>query len=147
VGDEPSGIPSKYLRTLKRMEFDPKTLIDIQYYKEKIGKPCKVGSILLGERWLSGPAFIRSTGQHDAIKAFIKNSVVGLGLYQGIEFVLERTPLEILGKASLALSRFRNSLKVIRKAQIYRFGMGPDVKQNAETLVDFIRKVSTHYSG
>jgi hypothetical protein len=144
VGNEPSGIPSKYLRTVKRMEFDPKTLIDIQYYWEKIGKSCKIESILLGERWLSGPSSIRPTSQYNGIKAFIKNSVVGLGLYQGVEFVLERTPLEIFGKASIAFSRFRNSLKVLREAQIYRFAMGPDIKQTEETLFKFLRKISSN---
>jgi hypothetical protein len=129
------------------MEFDPKTLIDIQYYRDKIGKPCKIESILLGERWLSGPSSICPTSQHNGIKAFIKNSVVGLGLYQGVEFVLERTPLEIFGKTNIAFSRFRNSLKVLRKAQVYRFSMGPDIKQTEETLLKFIRKISSNSSG
>jgi hypothetical protein len=144
VGNEPSGIPPKYLRTVKRMEFDPKTLIDIQYYREKIGKPCKVGSILLGERWLSGPSSIYPTNQYDGIKAFVKNSVVGLGLYQGIEFILERTPFEIFGKSNIAFSRFRNSLKVLRAANIFRFAMGPDIKQTEETLLKFLRKIASN---
>jgi hypothetical protein len=145
VGDEPSGIPSKYSRTVKRMEFDPKTLIDIEYFRKKIGEPCQIGSILLGERWLAGPSSIRPERRRCAIKAFIKNSVVGLGLYQGIEFVLERTALEILGKAGVAFSRFRNSVEVIRRSQVYRFAMGPDAEQNAEVLVKFIRESSSHF--
>jgi hypothetical protein len=144
VGEEPSEIPSKYLRTVKRMEFDPKTIIDIEYFREKIGEPCPIGSILLGERWLVGHSSIRLENRRSAIKSFIKNSVVGLGLYQGVEFLLERTPLEILAKASLALSRFRNSLEVIRRSQVYRFAIGPDVEQNVEVLIKFIREFPSH---
>jgi hypothetical protein len=143
VGEEPAGIPARYRRTVSRMEFDPKTLIDIEYFREKIGEPSPIGSILLGERWLAGHPFIRPENHRAAIKAFIKNSVVGLGLYQGVEFVLERSALEIFGKAGLALSRFRNSLEVIRRSQVYRFAMGPDVEQNADVLIRFIRELSS----
>ena len=104
-----------------------------------VGEPSPIGSILLGERWLAGHPFIRPENRRAAIKAFIKNSVVGLGLYQGMEFVLERSALEILGKAGLAFSRFRSSLQVIRRSQVYRFAMGPDVGRNAEVLLEFIR--------
>lgn len=144
VGEEPSGIPSKYLRTVQRMEFDPKTLIDIEYYKDKIGKQCPIGCILLGERLLSGSPFIRQDKRRSAINAFIKNAVIGLGLYQGMEFVFEKTAFEILGKTSLAFSRFHNSLKVIRQSQIRRFVMGPDINLNAEVLIKFIKEFKSY---
>jgi len=144
VGAEPPGIPSEYLRTVKRMEFGPKTLIDIEYFRGKIAAPCPVGAILLGERWLAGPSSICPERRGRALKAFIKNSVVGLGLYQGMEFVFERTAWEILGKASIAFSRFRNSLEVIRRSRVYNFAMGPNVEQSAQVLAEFIRESSSH---
>ena len=64
--------------------------------------------------------------------------MVGLGLYQGVEFVLERTGWEIIGKAGVALSRLRNSLKVIRRSAVYRFAMGPDRSQSAQVLAEFL---------
>ncbi|MGD0827053.1 MAG: hypothetical protein ABSA09_03085 [Desulfobaccales bacterium] len=142
VGGEPSGIPSQYLRTVKRMEFGPKTLIDIGNFKDKIASSCPAGAILLGERWLAGPSSIRPVGRRRAINEFIKNSVVGLGLYQGMEFLLQRSAWEILGRVGVAFSRLRNSLKVIERSQVYRFAIGPDAKESAEVLVKFLRGFS-----
>lgn len=143
VGSEPSDIPSSYLRTVNRMEFDPKTLIDIEYLREKIATPCAPGGILLGERWLAGPPSIEPVARHRAYEAFFKNTVVGLGLYQGIEFLLERSGWEILGKAGVAFSRFLNSVQVIRGSQIYRFAISPNITKNAEVLSRFIREFSS----
>jgi hypothetical protein len=138
VGEGPPDAPAGYCRTVRRMEFGPKTLIDIAHFAERIGEPCPVGSILLGERWLKGSPFICPARRRTAIGALVKNSVVGLGLYQGVEFVLERSAWEILGKTGLAGSRLLTSLQVMRRAQVYRFGLGPDVEQNAEMLIRFL---------
>jgi len=145
AGSEPSGIPAKYLRTVKRMEFGPKSLIDIEYFKHKIAAPCPVGAILLGERWLSGKSSILPEQRRQAIDALIKNSVVGLGLYQGIEFVLERSAWEVLGKVGVAFSRMQSSLKAIGRSRVFRFRMGPDVEESAEVLAKFLKDFSSHY--
>jgi hypothetical protein len=144
VGNEPSGIPTKYLRTVKRMEFGPKTLIDIEYFKDKIAGPCPIGAILLGERWLAGKPSILPERRQQAINAFIKNTVVGLGLYQGIEFVLERSGWEVLGKVGVAFSRLRTSLRAIERSQVFRFRMGPNVEESADILNKFLNEFSSH---
>jgi hypothetical protein len=138
AGEEPPDAAAGYCRTVQRMEFGPKTLIDVAHFAQQIGQPCPIGSILLGERWLTGDPFIRPASRRAAIGPLIKNSVVGLGLYQGVEFVLERSAWEILGKAGLAGSRLLTSLQLVRRAQVYRFGLGPDVQQNAEMLIRFL---------
>ncbi len=138
VGEEPPDTPASYSRTVQRMEFEPKTLIDVAHFAQQIGEPCSIGNILLGQRWLAGEPFIRPASRRAALGAFVKNSVVGLGLYQGVEFVLERSAWEILGKVGLAWSRLRTSLQVIRRARVYHLGMGPDVEQNAQMLIRFM---------
>lgn len=138
VNNEPPGIPEQYKRTVQRMEFGPKTLIDIAYFKGKVGNPASVSAILLGERWLTGEAFIRPIRRRYAFKSFLTDCVVGIGLFQGMEYVLKHSGWEILGKSGTALSRLRNSLTVIRRARVYRFGIGPDPDRNAETLREFL---------
>jgi hypothetical protein len=140
VGHEPPGIPSKYCRTVKRMEFGPKTLIDIEYFNDRIAGACSPGAILIGERWLAGSSSIHRIPRREALKAFIKNSVVGLGLYQGMEFLLERSGWEVLGKTGLALSRLRNSLSVIRQSEVFRFILGPDVEKSSMVLTRFLHE-------
>jgi len=146
-GGEPPEIPAHLCRTVQRMEFGPKTLIDIGYFQDRLASPCPVGAILLGERWLTGPSSLRPGKRREAVKEFMKNCVVGMGLYQGVEFILERSTLELLGQTSVALSRLRRSLEVIARAQVYRFALGPDVEESAEVLLAFLRDFAAHTSG
>jgi hypothetical protein len=137
-GEEPPGAPPQHMRTVRRMEYGPKTLIDIEQFRDRIGERCRPGVILLGERWLAGPSAILPERRRRALDAFLRHCVVGLGLYQGVEFVFERTAWEIVGKAGVALSRLRNSLGVIRRSGVYRFVMGPDRRQSAQVLAEFL---------
>lgn len=138
-GGEPPEIPPHFCRTVQRMEFGPKTLIDIGYFQGRLASSCQVGAILLGERWLTGPSSIRPGNRREAFKEFMKNCVVGLGLYQGVEFILERSSLELLGQTSLALARLRRSLEVIARARVYRFALGQEVEETAAVLQAFLR--------
>jgi hypothetical protein len=146
-GGEPPEIPAHFWRTVQRMEFGPKTLIDISYFQDRLASPCQVGAILLGERWLTGPSSIRPGNRRAAFKEFMKNCVVGLGLYQGVEFILERSPMELLGQTSLALSRLRRSLEVISRAQVYRFALGQEVEETAVVLLAFLRDFAAQAPG
>jgi len=141
VGGEPEGIPAHFCRTVERMEFCPKTLIDIEYFRDRLASPCPIGAVLLGERRLAGPSSIRPLPRRSAIKPFIKNTVVGLGLYQGVEFVLERSGWEVLSKMGLAMRRLGASLSAIRRADVYRFAMGPDVDSSADVLGEFLQRL------
>jgi hypothetical protein len=139
AGQEPAGVPPERRRTVARMEFGPKTLIDVEHFRGQIGGACPVGSVLIGEKWLSGPSAVRPMPRRRALPAFIKCAVVGLGVYQGVEFVLERSPWELVGKAGLAMRRLRASLAVVRRAEVYRLVMGPDPAETADVLRAFLR--------
>jgi hypothetical protein len=138
-GGEPPDIPARCCRTVQRMEFGPKTLIDIGHFQDRLASPCPVGAILLGERWLTGPAALQPVKRWAAVREFVKNCVVGLGIYQGVEFILERSPLELVSQAGLALARLRRSLEMIGQAQVYRFMLGPEVEDSAAVLQAFLR--------
>lgn len=107
--EQETGIPSQYLRTVRRMEFDPKTLIDIEYFHDRLGRAVEPGCLLVGERNLGEVSEILPLSRRRAFKALVSNMVVGLGIYQGMEFLLERGLWEILGKSNVAASRLYNS--------------------------------------
>jgi len=65
--------------------------------------------------------------------------VVGLGIYQGMEFLLERGLWEILGKSGVATSRFYNSVRLLARAPAYRFILGRNLDKNYQTLLTFLR--------
>jgi hypothetical protein len=123
------------------MEFDPKTLIDIEYFKSRVtGEAVEPGMILVGERNLGDVSEIVPLARRRALKALVKYVVVGLGVYQGMEFVLERGLGELLGKGGVAFSRLYNSMRLLARAPAYRFVLGRNIEKNRQTLLDFIHQ-------
>ncbi|MBU2102680.1 MAG: hypothetical protein KKF80_04725 [Candidatus Omnitrophica bacterium] len=141
----PDGIPHEYLRRFQRQEFWPKTLIDVEYFKEKISTvPARPHLIILGKRVLGRNPSIEPVSKYAALGEFIKNSVVGVGLYQGIEYIFQKGPREILLKIPLGLSRLRNSLKVIKGSKTFVFYLGQDKEENTSTLLSFLEQYKPH---
>ena len=126
---------------IERMEFGPKKLIDIEAFHDKLSGPVPISAILLGTRFSSGDSRIMQVSRRQAFRPLISDAVVGLGLYQGVEFVLKSSALELLGKGRLAFARLRNSLGVLRRANVYRFEMGTDIEQTANTLETFLEQI------
>ena len=135
-----TGIPPQYLRTVNRMEFDPKTLIDIEYFKDRVGQTVKAGFILVGERNLGNVSAIVPIPRRRALKAMVKYMVVGLGIYHGMEFLLERGLWEVMGQGGVAASRLYNSFSLLAHARPYQFILGRDTEKNSRTLIEFIEQ-------
>ena len=134
-------IPQKYLRPVNLMRVGTKIFVDLDYFADKISSACQPGIILLGERLLSCGAKIERASRFRASKEFIKNSVVGLGLHQGMEYLLGRSIWETLGKSRLALSRLANSLNVLTRSKIYRYQIGHDSERNIQVLLHFLERL------
>ena len=135
-----TGIPPQYLRTVKRMEFDPKTLIDIDYFEGRLSGAVEPDLILVGERNLGEVSEIVPLARHHAFKALVKYMIIGLGVYQGLEFLLERGLWELLGKGGVVASRFYNSLSLLARTRAYRFVLGRSAERNSQTFIEFIHQ-------
>jgi len=62
-------------------------MVNVDYFVDRIGSVYQPGITLLGERSLGCEARIEPTGRISAAKEFIKNSAVGVGLAQGMEYL------------------------------------------------------------
>jgi hypothetical protein len=133
-------VPEEQRRTLQRMEFDPKTFVDISFFRHRLSDAVDPGLILVGERNLGIESSIARLSKRGALKAMIKYLVVGLGVYQGLEFLLERGLWEVTGKAGVASSRMRNAVALLRRAPSYKFILGRDTVRNSQTLIEFIKR-------
>jgi hypothetical protein len=131
-------IPEEYLYPVNFMRVGTKILVDVGYYADKIGSSCPPGAILLGERALGCGSGIEPTSRISGSKEFVKNAVVGLGLHQGLEYLLGRSIWETFGRSKLAYSRLNNSLKVLRRSRVYRYMIGHDIEKNHQVLLDFL---------
>jgi hypothetical protein len=136
--DQSTDIPAQHLRTMRRMEFEPKTLIDLDYIEGRIGAAAPPKLILVGKRYLGNVSEILPLARHRLMRSLVSNMVVGLGVYQGLEFLLERSVSELAGKVGLASSRLYNALRLLQRTSGHRFRMGRSTELNSQTLADFI---------
>jgi hypothetical protein len=137
---EKSDVPEEMRRTLNRMEFDPKTFVDVAFYEDRISAPVAPRILLVGRRNLGTPSTITPMGQRRALGALVKYLVVGLGVYQGLEFLLERGIGDMMGQTGVVRSRLRNSVALLRKVPAYEFVLGRDTAKNSRTLIDFVQQ-------
>jgi hypothetical protein len=79
--EQETGIPPRYLRTVRRMEFDPKTLIDVEYFADRLATdPVEPGCILIGQRNLGDVSEIVPLPARGAARTLVNNMVIGLGV-------------------------------------------------------------------
>lgn len=138
--DAKTDIPEEYRRTVTRMEFDPKTLIDVTYFEDNWSDVTPPGTILVGVRNAGTGSEIRPASRKKTFHALLKYQIVGLGIYQGLEFLLEQGTGELWGKGGLALSRLRAALALMRRARGYEFVLGRDRERNVSTLLEFLER-------
>ena len=126
------------LRTVRRMEFDPKTLIDLEYFRGRIGDVVPASILLVGERNSGAVSEIVPTSNPAAFRALVNHMIVGLGVYQGLEFLLERGLSELAGQSGVVASRTASALRLVARARPYRFVLGRDRALNTRTLLEFL---------
>lgn len=136
-GNEPA-IPPEFMQTVRRMEFGPKTLIDLDYFGDRVSEPCPARAVLIGVRSSGIDSRIEAIPRRAALRDVVANLVVGIGVYQGLEFVLQRSWGELVYQARPALSRLHTGLQLLRRARPYRFALGRDRERNCERLEQFL---------
>ena len=131
-------IPKEHQRTIQRMEFGPKILVNYEYFANRVEPSAEPGIVFIGKRALTEICTIEPTGAWEQFKCIGANCVVGLGLYQGLEFILTHSPVELLSKIGIAWSRLQIGRKLFAKSQVYRLTLGRNQKLNAETIRAFV---------
>jgi hypothetical protein len=131
-------IPKNYLYETKFLRVGTKILVDLDYFADMISKPSLPWMVFMGERILGNQSKIIPAGKLRASKEFVKNSVIGLGLHQGMEYLLGKNIWGTIGKSSLAFSRLNNSLRVLNHSKLYRYQIGHDFEKNIQIMLDFL---------
>lgn len=132
-------IPREYLRTVNRMNFGPKTFVDYRYFAPRVdaGAPCRF--VCLGSRTLAPQGRIAGVSRTDALRRFTSDCIVGMGLFQGLEFFFQKSTKEMLARGPVTWSRLRASLAVIRRSHLLELQLGQDRAANARLLLDYVR--------
>jgi len=131
-------IPASALRKIERMEFGPKLLVSYSHFADKVSRQAKPCLLLLGRRSLGKSCTVQRAGKVAALRAMAANCVVGMGLFQGMEFVFTRGAGELFRKSAVAASRLRASLALIARSQTYYLTLGRDPEENARVTRELL---------
>jgi hypothetical protein len=132
-------VPEEYRRTINRMEFGPKILVRHDVFRDRITSRAEPGIVFLGYRSLSPDCRIEPARTGESYRSMITNCAVGLGLFQGLEFVLRSSPWELAGKARVGWSRLSNARRLFHRSEVYRLVLGRNPAENARVVTDFVR--------
>ncbi|HEY1759326.1 MAG TPA: hypothetical protein VGG72_28400 [Bryobacteraceae bacterium] len=133
-------IPPEQFRKVERMEFGPKLLMRYACFADRVIPDAEPCLLFLGSRSLRAACEISRASKSAALHSMAINCIIGIGLFQGMEFVFQRGWMEVFRKAVTALSRLRASFRLIARSEVYNLTLGRDLELNAQTLVEFIRR-------
>ncbi len=138
-GERPEGFADRHITLVDRMEFDPKYLISLDAFDGRIATgPARPRFLFIGHRTLGTACAIRRAGFMVGLRCLMREMVVGVGLYQGVEFLFRSSAREVVGKTGLFVSRLRRALSLLRRCEIYTVELGRDRHRNAADLVAFL---------
>jgi len=134
-------IPDEYVYKVDRMEFGLKYYVDCDYWKDKTeNRPLKDIVLLVGRRILNGTPRIVELSKMKTLKFLIRDAVVGVGLYQGLEFLLNRSTRDTIAKIPVLCRRLMSALRLMRTAKAYQFTLSGVMDENLNALKDFLNK-------
>jgi hypothetical protein len=134
-----TGYRPEQLRTVQRMEFGPKLLVRYREFEERIVPEAAPSVIFIGRRSLADGCAIEPCSKLRALLALIPNCVIGLGLFQGMEFVFNRGAGEVLRKVVIAFSRLRNCMALVHRSRTAVLVLGRDSESNTAALLAMLR--------
>lgn len=129
-------VPADQVRLIDRMEFGPKYLVNYGYFASRVDAVAEPGLLLIGRRTLAARGRLEPASYRTAMASMVPHSIVGLGLFQGLEYLLERSAGELAGKVGVGLSRARNAHRLVRHSHRFILHMGRDPEQNAQLVLD-----------
>lgn len=130
-----ASVPAEHVRRIERMEFHPKLLLDLSAFVERIeSQPQPLRHLVIGQRSLGRTPALEPLPKWAAVGPLLREAVVGVGLYQGMEFVLQHGARDVLTKVGAASTRALCCAAAVRGAHVWRLTVGRDREANWEAL-------------
>jgi hypothetical protein len=132
-------LPPSSVRRIERMEFHPKLALDLDAFRSQVEPvPQPIRHIVIGRRSLGRTGTLRRVRRPAAAGTLFREAVVGVGIYQGMEFVLQRGMRDAIGKAGVAAGRAANCLAAVRGARVWELTLGREREGNLELLLPLL---------
>jgi hypothetical protein len=128
-------VPRAHVRLIQRMEFGPKYLIDPEWFSGRIVAAAAPGVLIIGRRTLAAEPRVEPATYTQTMRALVPAMILGVGLFQGLEYLLQSRLFDLAGKAGVVLGRLRNAHALVRASRCYVLHLGRDSARNAELVV------------
>jgi hypothetical protein len=93
---------------------------------------------VIGRRSLGASARLERLPPQAAAGTLLREAVVGVGLYQGMEFVLRRGATDALRQVGPAAVRSLCCAAAVRSSQVWRLTLGRDHDENWRALAPLL---------
>jgi hypothetical protein len=128
-------LPPGHVRRIERMELHPKFALETAAFEDRIERdPQPLRHIVIGRRSLGLSATLVPLPRRAAMPTLFREAVVGVGIYQGMEWLLQHGMRDVVRQVPPAVTRSRCCLAGLRRANVWRMTVGRDHERNWETL-------------
>lgn len=141
-GAKSSGIDPQYLRTMRRRNREPKTLLDVRYFQDRIAPETNPDVLIVGKRRNGNDSWIEPISARKALPSLMANLVFGLGLPQVVEFFLRSGTSELRQKFSIVGYRLAAVAGLLRRAKCYQLALGRDTAMAADAILSVMNASS-----
>lgn len=134
-----ASLPEGSVRRMDRMEFHPKLVLDLEAFSDRVEtQPQPLRHLVIGRRSLGTNASLEPVPRRSAVSTLIREAVVGVGIYQGMEFVLQHGMRDVVGKLGVAATRASCCSAVLARARVWQLTVGRDHARNWDALAPLL---------
>lgn len=136
-------VPDEFISRIDRMEFGTKYFVDADRWGDRIESRALDKIVLVTvRRVLNGPTRIDPSSRRTTLAALMSESVIGIGLYQGLEFLVNRSLSELAAKVPVLARRAWLARQLARAARPYRLTMSRDAAEAGQVVRQFVESLA-----
>jgi hypothetical protein len=137
------GIPDTSIFRVDRMEFGTKYFVDVSEWADRIeSRPLTDIVVVAARRVLNGEPRVEPMSRLRLFRTLWRDAVIGIGLYQGLEFLVTRPVRELAAKAPVLVRRLRLAAMLARRSRSYELVITRDQDATLRVVTAFIEGAS-----
>ncbi len=134
-------IPARYLRSYRTITFGSKTLIDVDYFIEKIARePAALRVAMLGERTRTGRPALKRVSRFMTLIHVLRDITLAYQLPRTKAYLLRFDAGYLRAVCAIYLSRVLTGVRLAMSAEWYRFSLAEHPHENAKLIANFFRE-------
>jgi hypothetical protein len=143
VGAADVGAAAGSGRRIERLEYAAQVAVEVAAFSDRVAaRPVPLRHLVVGRRSLGREARLEPVARAAAVGPLLREAVVGVGVYQGLEFLLQQRLSGTLALSARGVSRLRCCAAGLARAQVWRLTLGRDRERNWRALAPLLRDCS-----